>query len=532
MDSSKIKAIIIVVAAALAALYLGIAVATAQLVAIAWVVGALGIVFVLGLGKHIWILIPLTLPLQGVINAIPGGPFPWWGAMAVTTLIYTVRFLMRRTENLEVRFTWLDFAILIQIIAIGQAYIRNPTGLLIMGGEMAGGKPYFIFGFAFVAYAMLSITKTDIKVVRWVVLLTILAAVADSSLSVLSQYFPVIAIFTLPLYSNVVYGAAVVNAEYQADISRLEGGKDIGQHIGLAAFSLFPPISTLNPLRIGRFVAVCFAVMMIFLSGFRSALGLVMIYFIVGSLVRRQTPQLVIAGFAALIGLLLVIGSGVTNKLPYGAQRVFSALPFVQVDDHIRLNAEASNDFRFDMWRLALTTNRYISNKYLGDGFGLSASEQQAMLNAAMGDQRAQSQARGIEDFMARGSYHGFHVETIRFTGVLGLIAALMSMGIFFKSALKLIRHFEGRPEWGYIIYICMPFLIYPFYYMLVFGSYRSAFPAVLASAGLLKILDNIRVRELAAARAEAAVALQAPSQAPLRSLPTGRFPQPAMKTR
>jgi hypothetical protein len=102
---------------------------------------------------------------------------------------------------------------------------------------------------------------------------------------------------------------------------------------------------------------------------------------------------------------------------------------------------------------------------------------------------------------MARGSYHGFHVETIRFTGVLGLIAARISMGIFFNQALKLLRYFKGHREWGYIICICMPFLIYPFYYILVFGSYRSGFPVVLATAGLLKMLDNIRIREIAETR-------------------------------
>jgi hypothetical protein len=105
-------------------------------------------------------------------------------------------------------------------------------------------------------------------------------------------------------------------------------------------------------------------------------------------------------------------------------------------------------------------------------------------------------------------------------------------MGIFFKYALTLIRHFRGRQEFGYILFICMPYLIYPFYYMLVFGSYRNAFPVVLAGAGLLKILDTIRVRELAAARADAPVALREPSQTPLRALPPGRFPQPAMKFR
>jgi hypothetical protein len=533
VDSSKIKALIIILVAGLAALYLGIAAATAQTTAIAWVVGALAVVFVLSLGKHVWILIPIMLPLQGVINAIPGAPSPWWAAMAIVGGIYALRFLMRRTETMQFRMTWLDFAILIQIIAVGQAYIRNPTGLLLMGGEMAGGKPYFIFGFAFVAYALLSVTLTDLRMIRWVVICAILVSIADSSLLVLSQIFPFIGAAAIPIYSNVVFATSMGNqAAFEAEVGRLEGGKEVGQNLGLALFSLFPPVTCINPVYIFRFTMTLLALAIILLSGFRAALGLMMIYFVVGCLIRRQYHQLIISGTAGLLGMVFLIASGLTTKLPYGAQRILSELSFVQVQDHIRLNAEHSTDFRTEMWVLALTTDRYIKNKFLGDGFGLSASEQRSMLEAVMGDQRAQSQSRGLDDFMARGSYHGFHVETIRFTGLIGLIAALISMGIFFKSALKLIRHFEGRPEWGSIIYICMPFLIYPFYYMLVFGSYRTAFPVVLASAGLLKMLDNIRVRELAAARAALPEAVSDSSPSHPRGLQRGRFPQPAMKTR
>jgi hypothetical protein len=46
----------------------------------------------------------------------------------------------------------------------------------------------------------------------------------------------------------------------------------------------------------------------------------------------------------------------------------------------------------------------------------------------------------------------------------------------------------------------------------------------------MIKILDNIRVRELAAARVEASA--PGTSQTPVRSLPTGRFQQPAMNRR
>jgi hypothetical protein len=97
-------------------------------------------------------------------------------------------------------------------------------------------------------------------------------------------------------------------------------------------------------------------------------------------------------------------------------------------------------------------------------------------------------------------------VECIRFTGIVGLILALITMGIFARTAWKLIQYYRNRPEWNYVLYLCVPFLIHPFYYMLVFGSYKNAFPVMLATAGLLKVLDNIRRDELAAAEVEAPV--------------------------
>ncbi len=529
MDSSKIKTITIIAVASFLALYLGVAAATAQTAAIAWVVCALGIVFVLSLGKHVWILIPIMLPMVGMINAIPGAPSPWWAAMAIVFTIYMMRFLMRRTEFMVWRFTWLDFAILLQVIAVAQAYVRNPTGILLMGGEMAGGKPYFIFGFAFMAYALLSVTKTDLRMIRWAMILAIFVSVLDSSLLVLSQIVPIIGAIILPLYSNVVFGTSTGNQlAFEAEVGRLDGGKEVGQNMGLALFSIFPPLSCINPLHLFRFIMTMVAVSAILLSGFRSAVGLLMIYFVVGCLIRRQFNELVVAAAAAIVAMILLVGSGLTTKLPYGAQRVLSPLPFVQVDNKIRMDAEGSTDFRVEMWVLALTTDRYIKNKFLGDGFGLSAVEQRSMLEAVMGDKRAQTQGGGIDDFMARGSYHGFHVETIRFTGYFGLALALITLGIFFKQAMMLIRHFKYHKEWGYIIYICMPYLIYPFYYMLVFGSYRTAFPLVLATAGMMKILDNIRVRELSEAR----TSTPSPSTGrnPVQNLPRGGVLRPAVE--
>jgi len=77
MDFSKLKIIAIVVLASFCALYLGVAAATAQTEAIAWMVGVLGLVLLVALGRHVWVLVPLGLAFNGGLSFLPGGPPVW-----------------------------------------------------------------------------------------------------------------------------------------------------------------------------------------------------------------------------------------------------------------------------------------------------------------------------------------------------------------------------------------------------------------------------------------------------------------------
>lgn len=526
MDSSKLKVLLVVIFAAFAAVYLGIAAATAQMEAIAWVAGALLIVFVLALGKHVWVLIPIALQLGGVVNLLPGTPTPWWGAVAVVGIIFTMRFLLR-TRDFQVRITWLEFAIFLQIIAVAQAFARNPTGLGMLGGDLVGGTPYFIFGFSFIAFALLSVVKTDLRVVKWVVIFSILMAVLDGGLMLVSLFLPSLAAAILPIYSGVSFASATGSGgAVDASETRLPGAKNIGRSLGFAAFTLFRPITTLNPLRPIGFLLMISSVGLILVSGFRSALAQIAIVAIVSSIIRRKPLDVIICGVLASLALIFIVVSGQVQKLPFGAQRILSVLP-INVRQDVRDNAEGSSEWRFEMWKLALTTDRYISNKWLGDGFGYRADEQALMMNAALGTSRTFTSEQEIQDLMmAKGSYHGFHVEAIRMTGVFGLLCALIALGIFFRYAWIQIQYFRGRPEWSYILWICIPFLIHPFYLMLIFGAYRHGFPSILVAAGMLKVLDNIRVNELAAAQREAQNTETETSQ--MSRLPPGRSPHTA----
>ena len=146
------------------------------------------------------------------------------------------------------------------------------------------------------------------------------------------------------------------------------------------------------------------------------------------------------------------------------------------------------------MWKLALSSDRYIQNKVLGDGFGLNAREMKAILDQTQGVEFSTMSSQ--EMMLAKGSYHGFHVEAIRCTGFVGLISALVMMAVAFRKALQLIRYFRDGELFPYVAYVCIPFLIYPFWALLIFGSYRGEFPQYLALAGLLKMLDNLRLEK------------------------------------
>jgi hypothetical protein len=519
MESSQIKGIFIVVIAAVFAVYLGVAAATAQTEAIAWVAGLMGIAFILAMGKNIWMFIPATLGLIGSINALPGSPPVWSVAAAVTALMYVLRVAMRRS-NFVFRLDLVDLAIFLQVVAIGQAWARNPAGMMLLGSDSAGGKSYFVFTAAFIAYFCLAITPATFKQIKIALILTIALMLGDGMIAIVGDWLPSVASAILPIYSNANFSVATSgSADWDLEDERGGGGFSIlGRSLVIPLLSLYRPLNCVSPLHPILFALTASGGIMMLLSGFRSGAAYLGAVFVVSALIRRRFIDVAAMGLIGVLALSILTLSGQLRSLPFGVQRILSVLP-VDVSAAARVDAENSSEWRFEMWRLALFTDRYIRNKALGDGFGISAREMQAKLDMAFGHS---FQNFDIQDQMlATGSYHGFHVETIRFTGVFGLVAALLGMAILFRKALQLVRFYRGREEFPWVAYVCIPFLLYPFWSMLVFGAYRFEFPQFLAMAGLLKMLDTLRLAELASA----ATPVRKETPAPARG---GRLPVPA----
>lgn len=508
MESNQIKALFIVVLAAMFAVYLGVAAATASFEAVAWVAGFTGLAFVLALGKSVWSLIPVTLVLQGTVNALPGSPPAWAAATVVVVAVYVMRLALRRPDFI-VRIDWLDITILLQVIVVVQAYMRNPTGLLILGGNVAGGKPYFVFALSIIAYFAIAFSRSNVKILKRVVVAMILIQVADGVLLSIADRSPSISSLILPIYSNVNLGVAMMSGSGGVDYDNSRGGAGfslLGKALVIPCFSLFRPLNCLSPFHPFLLMTTGVGCILMMLSGFRGGFGYLGAVFIVSALIRRRYADIAVMSLLGGLMLIVVIATGAARSLPYGVQRVLSVIPMVDVRQDARADATNSSEWRFEMWHLAMTTDRYITNKWLGDGFAINSREMKAISDEIMG---YAPQTMNIQERMlAQGSYHGFHVETIRFTGVVGLVAALTMMAAGFSKALKLVRAYRGDELFPFVAYICIPALLYPFWAMFIFGSYRTEFPQFIAMAGMLKMLDNLRLSSQEAVKAERPVAV------------------------
>ncbi len=487
MDATRIKIILALVFAMFFALYLGIAVATAQMTAVAWVAGGVFLFVCLLLGKHVWILIPATLSLRGGLNFLPGSIAPWHIMTAVAAGFFLLRVAIRR-QSLAIKWTWIETTLLLVGLTIAQAFVRAPVGVMALGGDVAGGKPYFIFAAAFLAYLVISMSAPDFKAWRWAVILYIAFGVLDGVIMALSQVSANFAMFMLPIYSNVSYAQAM-GIGTELDLSEMRFGyiASLGALLGLVACTFWRPLAAVDLRRPWRAVVAGFACVAVLISGFRGATVRLFVDFIVGSAVRRKWLDVALVCMAGFMLVVLLAASGLTRMLPFGAQRALSPLP-IDVDPRARMQAQGSAEDRFEMWRLAMGTDRFIESKLLGDGFSLKASEVRAMTDSTMPGSRFRGLGF-VERSMAMGSYHGFHVETIRFTGVAGLLAATAALVVLAVYAWRCIQAFRDHPHWGYVLFICMPYLIHPLWYWLIFGSYRAGYPELIAMAGMIKLL-------------------------------------------
>ena len=478
INTQAIKGTVIVIVAAIMALWLGVSVVTNQTETVLQFAGAGLLLTCIFLGRRIWLLLilfsALNVPLIRGFGTTELGQVLFIGF----TLIIT---LMRR-QPYKFRFGEKEVWMLLTAACILQVYLRNPIGLGIFGAGNVGAKPYFMAAITFLSSLILGNIVVKPSEIKWAFRLSIIGSFLGIALTALRMRGV-----------GVTGGITKVGGIGSEGASGRMG--TLGS-IGLATARVVA--SFVSPLK-GLFHPVwapliLFSIAAAAGSGFRTMVATVGMMFIIGIAYRGGFPHVVFAtvSSAVLLGILAIVN--VASPLPPNVQRALSPFPGTWEKRHVEA-AEGSTEWRVEMWKEALFTDYWINDKILGDGLGFTRKELLMMEDLQSGggslDNRNSGMSRQQEAMMVTGGYHSGPVQTIRTVGYVGLTILIITMIRMAVHAHRQIMRCRGTEWFPLAMYVGIPAIALPPIFIFIFGDFGRDVSAVFFSYGMISLLEK-----------------------------------------
>ena len=451
----------------------------------------------LGLKQNAWLLIPLCSGLGGSFG---GGRLPASIAEMSVAFCFGLFVLFKALKVIPKfpRLNWCDKLLICNLLYLATVFARNPVGVDFIRSNLIGGRPYFAILLACCGFWVLQHVTIKPKLAKLLPALMCFGSVVNALSGFVGYFAPSLGYRLATLYSGFMPGSEA-NPMEPVDTGRVERHgylAGFGVEVGRAAVSyanIFKLIFFQNIILSACFFASLVAILM---SGFRSnligwlfAIGLAS--FIRGGI--RQVFPLFAAAVAGIVLIVVVQTAGL--QVPIAAQRALSFIP-ISWDSRASVDAKGSVDWRVDMWRLALTTDRYIKNKVLGDGFGFDPSELRAQ--ATLTSFRMDTSA-GLQDYyMITGDYHSGPVSAVRFVGYIGLVLFTALLIANARYAWKIINSARKTAFFPLALFSGIVAIYHPICFWLVFGGYGGDFIQAIFTLGMLNLIDRSIKKEKA----------------------------------
>lgn len=439
------------------------------------------------LRERIWVVIPAVWMLGGRVELLP---LPFSVAHLGIMFAFGAFLMLKAFKIIRLKPKWslVEVWLLVVLLYLATVFLRNPVGVEALGSERVGGRPYFNVAIACAAFWVLARSVVASRDAFLMPILAVAGNAVQAGINIVADLFP----STLGSLSKVYSGITALEELEATDVVPGEGGRrnyllGIGSSSILAACARWRPFTIINPLYPLRFLVFLTGMMALFLSGFRTGLVTAFLTFLLASYFRRGVGEVVKALIPAVLGIgLLVAAQGTIINLPWGAQRALSFLPG-KWDHAAKSDAEGSTEWRVYMWKNMLIGNRYIENKWLGDGFGFTRQQYQIMAANRTSGSWADTQ----ENFMITGGVHSGPVSTIRFVGYVGLALFLPLLVLVAVRGWRLIRRSEGTPFYPLALFIGIPAILHPPTFVFIFGAYEGDLPIIILAIGFQKMLEN-----------------------------------------
>ena len=444
----------------------------------------------LGLKQNAWLLIPIC---SGLTGSFGGGRLPASIAEMSVAFCFGLFVLFKALKVIPKfpRLNWCDKLLICNLLYLATVFARNPVGVDFIRSNLIGGRPYFAILLACCGFWVLQHVTIKPKLANLLPALMCLGSVVNALSGLVGYFAPSLGYRLGTLYSGFMPSSGL-NPLEPMDTSRVERHiylADVGLAVGKATISyssIFKLIFLQNILLSACFFASLVAIL---LSGFRS--GMIAWCLAIGlSTYMRGGLQQVLSLFAAAVAgiVMIVVVQTAGLQVPLAAQRALSFIP-ISWDSRASVDAKGSVDWRLDMWQLALTSDRYIKNKVLGDGFGFDPSELRAQ--ATLTSFRMDTSA-GLQDFfLITGGYHSGPVSTIRFVGVIGLFFFMILLFANVRYAWKIIRESAKTPYFPLALFVCIPAIISPIIFIFVYGAFGDDLIQSILNLGMMNLLKR-----------------------------------------
>ena len=490
MDSNKIKLIIVAIVATFAAVYLGIAAATAQFEAIAWVVGVSTLSICLLLGKKIWLLIPFLGSLHLTLMN-PGTPTTLLLAQLLVIGFSTLMLLVRQLP-FQLRFSELEWWIILLTLCVIQVLMRNPVGLSMFGGDKIGGRPYIMFALALVSALILCGLRVPPTQLWTAVKLSILGGILNFIVGIAGWIWSPFGYWFGMAGGTANAAQAQLTAVDTTTATRIEFVRTLAHTLSLTVASFKNPLAAMFSIRWAPLVL--FSLALAVTSGYRNVIASIGLTYIIGVFYRGGIVPVIVSAIAGCLGLAMLALVNLATPLPPNVQRSLAFLPGTWEDSYTA-SGQSSTDWRVEMWIEVLTTDRWIENKILGDGMGFSARE---MALQAQLKESGRGASTGISGFdmdreyvLINGNYHSGPVSAIRTIGYVGLLVMILAQLRLAVHAHRQIKRCRNTEWFPVALFIGIPIIWYPFFFVFIFGAFDHDGIAILMNAGILRLLEN-----------------------------------------
>lgn len=402
-----------------------------------------------------------TLTLPG----IPQGLMAYHVAAFGFTLLTIATIIINKNKNLPTlisnRFLILFFAVLALTIGV------RGIGLRAFGGENWGGMGYIQL---FMIGTFLLCSRYHLLTIRqWKT--TVLLMLAMCSLPTLAQLIYLAS--GGAIYRHFSFIKANV-PQLVTSLSIMDTGRGVLRFANVAdlAIAFFSVVMIFLPLgrryNLARVIGIVIAMALIGMSGFRSVLINILITIVIYVIIVKKHGRFQRLAATAMLGVVCWVGLVASARsLPLPVQRSISWIPGVTVSTVAQMDADATVNWRFELWKMAW--NDVPNYLWIGKGFAINLRDFPTL-----------SQYFGYDSVLVTFLTHNYHSGPLTVLLDLGVFGAIAVVGFLFFASIEVYRGLGLVRDVDPFLYRAYVFFCAFFYakivsFFVIFGDVRTS---------------------------------------------------------